>query len=288
MVLEPSSIPSNLQFDAHAQFRSDLVTFGWWSITQWSILAAGAYPLLLLAVGLSVQCVKGVLFGFAASKFTAVEWLWMCLYQIVFSFGCLFWVGAIAAITIPILHFVIRSLELRVRLTYLGAFAGGLLILLATLPISLDWPRMQRNSGSWEVARVLTMVVAVATIVGQIGGAYGGLRAARRTQRQYRVRQQLLKLGWRQPAFNDLSPETNEPSANSNRRFQFRTVHLLWVAAWISLLLAAIRLVGLRFETVLPVIFGWLLYQAITLWLGTVLFRRLAPWWHRRRQGRST
>jgi hypothetical protein len=287
-VLEPGGIAAKVQIDAQAKYRSDLVSFGWWSIAQGSILAAGAYPLLLLAVGLSVQCVKGVTFGFAVSKFTAVDWLWMCLYQIVFSFGCLLWVGAIAAVTLPILHFIIRSLELRVSLTYLGAFTGGLLILLATLPISLDWPRMQRNSGSWEVARVLTMGVALATIVGQIGGAYGGLRAARRTQRQQKVRQQLLELGWRQPALNDLSPEVNGRTANSNHRFQFRTVHLLWVAAWISLLLTAIRLVGLRFETVLPFIFGWLIYQSLTLWLGGIIVRRLAPWWARRRQGRST
>lgn len=288
-VAEPHSCPGDVSVDATAQYRSDLVTFGWWLIAVGSILAAGIYPLLLIPIGTIIyfaENLAALTSNPANSSAILTEVIKFCLFMPLFSLGCLFWLSAIAALILPVLHLVVRSLELRVSFTRLGAFTGGLLVFFATFPMWLDWPR---NAGSWEVARVLLLGPAVATIVGQIGGAYGGLRASRRAEHQSKVRQRLMKLGWREPAVYDIPRDANEPSTNKYRPwFRFRTSHLLWVAAWISLLLAAIRSVGVRFETVLPVIFGWLLYQTVTLWLGAVLVRRIAPWWASRWQGRST
>lgn len=287
--LDSAAGGSDLSEHAAAQYRGDLASFGWWSIGDWTILAAGVYALLLSAVGLSVSCIKCLTYGFSSSPYTATDWLWMLLYIPVACVGCIFWVGMIAAVTLPILHLVVRSLELKISFARLGAFAGGFLVFIATLPISLDWPQMQRNFGWKEVARVMLMGPAVATIVGQIGGAYGGLRASRRAEDQREIRRRLVQLGWRQATSNSQSPDPGESSVNNNRPWlQFRTVHLLWAVAWISVVPTVIRLVGLRFETVLPVIFGWLLYQSLTLWLGGIAAGRLAPWWARRWQGRST
>lgn len=272
-----------------ARYRSDLVSFGWWSIAVGTILAAGIYPLMLSVVGLSVHCAKCLIYGFNNSPFTATEWFWVFLFVPAFCIGCLFWVGAITAVLLPMVHVVVRSLDVRLSFIRLGAFTGGFLILGATIPISLDWPRIQRNDGWSEVARVILMGPAAATFVGQIGGAYGGLRATRRAANWAQARQELVERGWRQPSQPERDGDAGRTDALANlRRFRFRIAHLLWIAAWVSVLLAFIRLIGIPFETILPVVFGWLLYQSLTLWLGGITVRRLAPWWNRWRQGRST
>jgi hypothetical protein len=58
---------------------------------------------------------------------------------------------------------------------------------------------------------------------------------------------------------------------------QFGTRHLLWIAAWLSLLLSIIRLSGVPFEFALPLLAGWVVYQGATLWIGGRLARRLSP-----------
>ncbi len=288
-VPEPGCIAASVQVDAQAQYRSDLVSFGWLSIAKWSILAAGVYPLLMMAIGTIAYFAEkrlGLTANPASTSAFLTELIRVCLFMPLFAIACLLWSVAIAVVTLPTLHLVIRSLEICVSFIWLGAFTGGLLIFLALLPVPVDW---LRNAGWWDVAHVLLMGPALATIVCQTGGAYGGLRAARRAEHQRKIRQTLVQLGWRHATPNSLSPETGEPNANDDRPwFQFRTAHLLWVAAWISVLLALIRFVGYPFEIVLPLIFGWLLYQSLTLWLGGIMVRRLAPWWTHWRQGRST
>jgi hypothetical protein len=62
---------------------------------------------------------------------------------------------------------------------------------------------------------------------------------------------------------------------------------LLWISFWVSVLLTVIRLCGIPFEFVLPLLAGWAIYQAGTLWLGGKIVPRLAAW-RRERASRST
>lgn len=294
--IDDSAVPEadctavNVHVDAPAQYLSDLVSFGWLSIAKWSILAAGVYPLLLFLILLVVFGPRSFVPSVHPSRLTDFDQLVnACVIILIFSVGSMIWVGAMAALTLPFLHMVARSLELRVTFTRLGAFTGGLLVFVATLPNSLDWPRMQRIFGWWEIARMMLIVPGIATIAGQIGGAYGGLRASRRAANWAQARQDLVERGWRQPSQPASDDEDGlTDTLASVPRIRFRIAHLLWVAVWVSVLLALIRLVGIPFQTVLPVVFGWLLFQSLTLWLGGVLVRRLGPLWTRRRQGRST
>jgi hypothetical protein len=69
-------------------------------------------------------------------------------------------------------------------------------------------------------------------------------------------------------------------------RFQIR--HLLWITVWVALMLMAIRFSGIAFELILPVLLGWLVYQAATLYVGGRLMRRIGPTWFPRKASRST
>ena len=71
-------------------------------------------------------------------------------------------------------------------------------------------------------------------------------------------------------------------------RFRFRTIHLLWLGVWLSLLLTVIRLSGIPFELILPILLVWLAYQVATLALGSWLLLQAADAWRGGRQNRST
>ena len=83
-------------------------------------------------------------------------------------------------------------------------------------------------------------------------------------------------------AAESASSETHEP------RLQFRIHHLLWISVWCSLLLTAIRLGGIPFGYVLPLVAGWVVYQSATMWLGGKLVHTLADWRTRRQLACST
>jgi hypothetical protein len=110
------------------------------------------------------------------------------------------------------------------------------------------------------------------TILGQVGGAWGG--------------RQCLKA--EQDSTNQLVDSTGATTALSAPtqplRFQFGIRHVLWVGIWVSLLLTGIRLLGVSFVLVLPLLMGWLIYQAATLWIG----ERLIRGWVRFRQQRQS
>jgi hypothetical protein len=71
-------------------------------------------------------------------------------------------------------------------------------------------------------------------------------------------------------------------------RFRFRIIHLLWLSVWLSLLLAAIRLSGIPYELILPLLLVWTIYQAAILRVGGWLLPHLAAAWRAGRQIRST
>ena len=53
---------------------------------------------------------------------------------------------------------------------------------------------------------------------------------------------------------------------------------------WLSVLLTLIRLVGIPFELILPLLGGWIIYQAFTLYLGSFLVEWLGAKWQAGRQ----
>ena len=53
----------------------------------------------------------------------------------------------------------------------------------------------------------------------------------------------------------------------------------MWLIVWISLLLSVIRLSGIPFEYVLPLVAGWIVYQWLTLRVGWRLAQWLGPKW---------
>jgi hypothetical protein len=63
---------------------------------------------------------------------------------------------------------------------------------------------------------------------------------------------------------------------------------MMWLIVWISVLLCVIRLSGIPFEYVLPLIAGWIVFQWITLRVGERLVRSLRPRWVGWRSLRST
>ena len=62
----------------------------------------------------------------------------------------------------------------------------------------------------------------------------------------------------------------------------------MWIAVWFSILLSIIRVCGIPFEFALPLLMGWIVYQAGTLFTGLIIGRRLLPWLRERAQSRST
>ena len=124
---------------------------------------------------------------------------------------------------------------------------------------------------------------ALATIVGQVGGALGGKRAIERiafSHRAPKIELLRMKFELKLPSAEQDDPiSPSEAAKEGSGRFQFRTVHLLWVGVWFSLLLTTIRLSGIPYELILPMLLGWGAFQSFTLLVGGRLVRRFGPWW---------
>src|SRR5262249_47209224 len=121
------------------------------------------------------------------------------------------------------------------------------------------------------------------TVLGQAGGAWGAWRVGRY---EWAVARALVAEKKRADGGTANGPNQDAMAQHAGR-FQFRIRHLLWLGIWISLLLTAIRLLGGWFEVVLPLLVGWLIYQAATMWIGERLIL-VWGWFRRRRQSRST
>jgi hypothetical protein len=112
-------------------------------------------------------------------------------------------------------------------------------------------------------------------LANQLGGAWGG-KKSEPFDRQYARAVALAAIFQRKDSVNESS---HALTANAKPALQFGIRHLLWIAGWVSLLLSVIRLSGVPFEYVLPLLVGWLAYQAATLRLGLLLMPRLVAWW---------
>jgi hypothetical protein len=187
------------------------------------------------------------------------------------------WAAFVAWITLPCVCAFTRTLHLNVGMTWIGAISGGLVGFLAVLPLVMN----VSISSRWEAAMIMAIGPGLTTILGQIGGAWGGSNCYS---------------SWVEWAQTPAAGQPAQFTAASGRgvkqrsqaRFQFSIRQLLWLALWLSLLLSLIRLSGAATDVALPLLFGWMAYQAVTLAAGTLFVRTLRRWRIARGEWRST
>jgi hypothetical protein len=268
--------------------RHDLTSYSGPSIAFGISLAAAAYAIILAGVFLVfglAQIVSVLWFrGLTSSDFEELALL-PVLTLALGVFGAvpgMIWTALLSTITLPIVYLFVRSLKLRGSLVWLGAICGGLVGFLSVLPLILGLHLMNGLRDLWALLVILPLGPGLATITGQIGGAWGGRKAAESIESYYG----LAAATTLDRADNQTAPDRLEAAGaidGHDRRLQFGLRHLLWLIVWLSLLLSIVRLSGIPFQFVLPVLAGWLIYQAITLYIGYLIIRKLSPWWTTRR-----
>ncbi len=279
--------------DLAEAMRQDLTNYNGGSIVFGIMLAGGAYPIVLtgtyLIAGLA-YIVWAAFSGYPPGSI-AQELGQIFLFLVAGGVFCAFigvvWAAIASALTMPVVYLFLRSLRVRGSLVGLGAATGGLVGFVALLPITFALPWTVGLSDTGSLAIILGLGPGVTTLLGQIGGAWGGRRALYFAGRDVTnvVPTTSLELagamGWR-------STEASSQSQGSEPRLQFSIRHMLWIFVWLSLILSVIKLCRLPFEFVLPVLVGWFFYQLATLRIGFYLAHRLGPWWTNRRSTRST
>lgn len=249
------------------------------SITAWVCVAGAAYGLLLCGIGTVLNL---VLWLIALGSNNPQPTMWLVQIAITFSltaivaiFGGAIYAGIAALITLPICFLFIRSMRLSASVVWIGACCGGIVAFVSMTPLLFGTPLIE--SGKLGVTETLIVALGpgLSTIVGQVGGSWGAYRAVRRST----IKVLRAAMNGEDGAIDDTAIEMPVGGGIS---LQFRIAHLLWISVWFSLLLTLIRFSGARFEVVLPVFFGWLFFQALTLIAGATLAR----WWQRHRKSR--
>jgi hypothetical protein len=208
---------------------------------------------------------------------------------VVGSLLAIVWTGVLSTMTLPVVLLFVRSLKLRGSLIRLGAFSGGLVGFIAALPMTLTLPRTLLRADFGELFVALALGPGLATLLGQIGGAWGGRRAWRSSEHFYGLTVARAQSRTAPARGEPQLAETDEAAIGpADHRLQFGLRHMMWLIVWISVLLYVIRLSGIPFEYVLPLVAGWIVYQWITLRVGETLVRSLRPRWVAWRSGRST
>jgi hypothetical protein len=244
------------------QFSDGLIT-----IPRAIALAGAAYP-LIVGLGIVVVACVGALVSQLTWNNAGDSLIAFPAVGLVAAVAGSIWSTMVSVAILPLAYLFVRSLRLRGSIVRFGAFCGGLVGFIAIVPLVMPIVVVGKSAASdWAIA--LLVGPGLATILGQLGGAWGGWRTR-----------------WFEPAVAR-SPCENNSASPMQPWVQFGIWHLLVAAVWISLLLGLIRLSGIRFEFVLPLLVGWLVYQAATLGLCC----RLVEWFgHRRmrRKSRST
>jgi hypothetical protein len=270
-------------------YFDDLKEFGWFSIAASIVLAGAVYPMVvaagIVAVMLLVEGPPSSLdpMGFLGSA--------LMIGVMVAGIGSL-WSGIVSIFTLPVLHLIVWSLTLRINLVRLGAFAGGLVGFIAVLPMTISVSSRLVTGYALQAVLGLFMGPGIATIVGQFGGARGGRRAEWQVEAKMASRRALARIGRLRPRrMGELRADDGAEEFDDGidvPRFRFRTIHLLWLGVWVSLLLTIIRMSRIPFELILPVLLVWMVFQAATLALGNWLLPRVTAAWQSEQQNRST
>lgn len=229
----------------------------------------------------ALQCIYTVIFfglaqlvpgsaGLAERVLALATMLMMSALQLIFcAVAGVILASIMALVTLPLVYLIVWSLKIRGSVIWLGAFCGGLVGFLATLPSTAILSFVVLSSSADMIRAVLVSLLVgpcLSTVFGQVGGARGGYLAAQHAYPEVIARAPLHSLA------GDSHPHAvNKPP---QPRLQFRIRHLLWISLWLSVLLTLIRLCGLPYEFILPGLIGWALYQAFTLWLGGKILER--------------
>ena len=251
------------------------------------MLAGGSYPLVLGLIGLIFAVVSTVFdvlvnhgsLPLAHELVAGVSFAF--LFVICSGTIGLVWSLLVSLPTTLIFHLFLWSLRLRPSYVWLGAVLGGLVGGLAVLPpllVALTDPFFDDLR---EMLFALALGPGLTTVLGQFGGAWGGRRV-----------QTLAKVpsprgdGELQPLETASGDELQDPTATRRPWLQFGTRELLWLTAWVSVLLAIASATPAPLFS-LTLTGGWLVYQAATLLAGWALLRWVGRWRQGRRQRRE-
>jgi hypothetical protein len=288
-----NELASVRQAELAQALRHDLTSYNGPSICFGIMLAGAAYPIIVATFFFAIMIAQIVVsLNRMSSGPTLMEMavipFFLVGYAALGSMLGIIWAGVISMITLPLVYAVVRSLKLHGSLVGLGAVSGGLVGFIAALPVTLRLAWVLGPGDVVELLIALSLGPGLATVLGQVGGAWGGSRANRHIANYYGVvptsnSDNAEKVG------SAIVTETSDFAVRTPERpWQFGIRHMMWLIVWISLLLSVIRLSGIPFEYILPLLTGWIVYQWITLRLGQRLVKWLGPKWAARRSLRST
>lgn len=233
-------------------------------------LAGAAYP-VLIALGVAgfwaTTNTYEIVFGAGeVLRATGVLGMLMPLAFGTLMYGLIGFIvsGITVAFVLPVYFLIVRSLDVPVHLAWLGGGCGGLVGFLAVLPL---WLEAGVNFDAlWNNVLRVALGPRLSTIVGQVGGAWGGRRAKR-------FDRALIDADTTPAPVIASRPE--ELLEGQLPKFQFGIRHLLWISLWLSILLTAMRLAGIPLEIALRGFGVWVIYQAAILYAGSRLANRL-------------
>ena len=214
---------------------------GWPSVAVYIALAGAIYPMLVAAI----FCIFSVVFGRPSD---ASEFIGLFLIVATIGGGAGLMLATLATLVVlPIAYLVIRSLKLRGSIIWLGAFCGGLAGFTAVIGLMISLHMFQELSDGPGMALALLIGPAVTTVLGQIGGAWGGYRATKRDLWYERAVAMASVAKTSVPIVEPTHSDTAMPPERKPR-LQFGIRHLLWFMVWFSLLLSIVRVSGIRFS----------------------------------------
>ena len=160
---------------------------GWRQIFHGVVVAGSIYPILVatiyVGVGIVVSFVQrsnsdALLLSF--SMFMAAIW-----YTVIVAVIGLLWAAVVCLAVFPVVYFFISSLDLRGSIVSLGAYTGGLVGFAAVLPFLMLVLVSEHSEGLWAGVLLLAFGPCLTTVLGQLGGAWGGRRATQSSDKWY-------------------------------------------------------------------------------------------------------
>jgi len=201
----------------------------WPSVMYGTAMAGGLYPIFMSLMNFSMnfssyQLNSGQLIPFSLA--------FLAICSLSFIIGWAF-ASVVSAFAVLLLRFILRSLHIEAKRVVTGAFIGGLTGLVCTSPFVLTFTF---SSNQFYLYSASTL----ATLMGQIGGAWGAWRM---------LRNKSLIL----------------PTKSLLSTIHFRISHMLWFTFWSVLLLTVLKLAGLLTPPVITFLGIWFVFQTVSL-----------------------